>query len=257
MISFHQPDPCCPPAAPSHPKSLLTAARRGIAATLATLTLAAGVQAQPPRLGRFAPLDQNAPPGLAGSWSVVAHPTARNYWQPIRVELPVEAAVTVYDGEKPHALGPDVQASLLVGAVYRLKISDMAEYPGTELYPTVELLDRLHPPAGRVQEFPVPVSLTEQEIQFALEGRIVTKVIYLEQPDRALPVGGPTANRSVISRYMENVISLADERGRPMAIVRLGGRLPSADGTEPEFYGSGAPVVIANPLRQSPETARR
>lgn len=233
------------------------AAKRGIAGALATVLLVAGAQAVPPQFGRYTPLDQNAPPGLAGEWSVATRSSAQGYFQPMRVELPGEAQVTVYGGGKEYAIGTAGQASLLVGAVYRLKISEMPDFPGAELYPTVELLDRLHPPVGRTQDFPIPISLSEQEIRFALEGRMVTKVIYLEQPELARAIPGPTSNRSVVARHKENVLALADEQGRPMAIVRLGGRRPSVDGPDPDFYGSGAPVVIAESPRPSPETARR
>jgi hypothetical protein len=132
----------------------------------------------------------------------------------------------------------------MVGFVYRLKIGALRDYPGVELYPTVELLDRLHPPKGREAEFPVPISFTEQEIRYAVEGRMITKVIYLEQPDRAAPVRNSLEARTRLAGPRDNPLKLADEEGRPIAILRLGGRVPDRHAPEPGFFGSGAPMTF-------------
>jgi hypothetical protein len=137
--------------------------------------------------------------------------------------------------------------------VYRLKLASLPEFPGVELYPTVELIDRLHPPCGREAEFPVPIAFTEQELRSAIQGRLVTKVVYLEQPDRAIPERGSNASRTRIARPRENALAAADEAGRPMAIVRLGGRLPDPRAPEPEFFGHGGPIEI---LALPPEPAQ-
>ena len=144
-----------------------------------------------------------------------------------------------------------------VSSIYRLRISDLADFPGVELYPTVELLDRLHPPRGREIEFAIPIALTAQEIGFALQGRLVTKVIYLEQPDRAAPVRNANAARTRVADPRDNALAAADEAGRPMVIVRLGGRLPDAAAPEPGFYGTGAPVQLFQEAAQAGETADR
>lgn len=217
--------------------SVLAAAALGLPCSIAA--------AQSPASVRYYPYDQTVPPGMAGQWSAIVNPGVSSYYQPVRVELPVPGQVTFFSGgpAAPVPRPAPAQAAILVGPVYRLKISDMPDYPGLELYPTVELLDRLHPPAGRSPQFPVPVSFTIEELDFALEGRLVTKVVYLEQPDRAAPV---TAVEAAAQRLepQENGIAIADRLGRPMAIVRLGGRLPDPNHPEPGFYGSGAPVLL-------------
>ena len=114
----------------------------------------------------------------------------------------------------------------------------------------------MHPPRGREIEFAIPLTLTEQEIDLALEGRLVTKVIYLEQPDRAQPLLGTTATRSRPAAPRENALAIADEEGRPMAIIRLGGRLPDANAPEPGFFGSGAPVQRLEPSEPAGEDRR-
>jgi hypothetical protein len=131
-----------------------------------------------------------------------------------------------------------------VGHVYRIRIAGMPEYPGVELYPSVELLDRLHPPPGRELQFPIPLEFTEHEIEAALDGHLVTKVLFLEQPqfapprEQEFPIPTPELESSV------NILAEADRVGRPMAIVRLGSRVPWAGGADAGFYGPGAPVYV-------------
>lgn len=213
--------------------------------TAAALIAPAATHAQRPSQERYFPLDQTTAPGVAGQWSTAGRRGASCALQLIRVELPSSGGqvgfYTQPDGGEVLRDAP-AAAAVQVGAVYRLKICDMPELPGVELYPTVELLDRLHPPRGRESEFPVPITLTEQEIHFALQGRLVTKVIYLEQPDRAAAVRNSTAARTRIADPRENVLAAADEAGRPMAIVRLGGRIPDPHVPEPGFFGTGAPI---------------
>ncbi len=180
--------------------------------------------------------------------------------QPVRVDIAGQKGlVSFYTGfdATATALAAPATAALRVGSIYRLKISDLADFPGVELYPTVELIDRLHPPRGREIEFAVPITLTAEEISSALEGRLVTKVIYLEQPDRAAPVGNATAARTLAVQPRENALAVADEAGRPMVIVRLGGRLPDAGAMETGFYGNGAPVQFFAPPTETREATRR
>lgn len=206
----------------------------------------APVQAQPER---YAPLRQTVPPGIAGAWAGTIRPGLEQYFQPIKVELPCAGQVTFY-GPNASAFPAQVapaQADFLVGPVYRLKLSDLDDFPGVDLYPTVELISRLHPPAGRAAEYPVPLVFTGDEIRTALRGQMVTKVIYLEQPDRA--IGGATGDSAPTRRASrrEDALVTADELGRPMAIIRLGGRQPPEGQGFVTFFGAGAPVQFSLP----------
>ncbi|MSR56595.1 MAG: hypothetical protein EXS05_02845 [Planctomycetaceae bacterium] len=192
-------------------------------------------------------MDQTTAPGVAGQWSTAGRRNVCHKLQPIRIELPDHAgAVSIYTDASgtEEVLGSPADAAIQVGAVYRLKLSDLPDFPGVELYPTIELLDRLHPPRGREAEFPVPVTFSEQEIRLAIDGRMITKVVYLEQPDRASPSRNTMADRTRIADPRENVLALADEAGRPIAIVRLGSRTPDPQQPDPGFFGMGAPVQL-------------
>lgn len=191
---------------------------------------------------RYYPIDQNEPPGTAARWaSMLGRGPA--YFQPVRVELPSKGKVTFYSGPRrtPTRLEAPGVAGLLVGGTYRIRISDMPEFPGVTLYPTIEVLDRLHPPAGRKYEFPVVLEITQEEIELALRDRLVTKVVYLERPQTAVP--RPLSKPAHVDRFdpSANLLSEAQRLGRSMLIVRIGGRLPAAD-EKMEFYGSGVAV---------------
>ena len=238
--------------------------QRILAAAFVLMAGASAAIAEAPSTGtgRYFPLDQTAPPGVAAFWATVG----RDYvpvMQPIRVELPAGGGKVSFfcvrsfaETPEPATLAAPATAALRVGSIYRLKISGLRDYPGMEFYPTVELIDRLHPPRGRELEFAVPIPFTDVEFAFAIEGRLITKVIYLEQPERAIPIRNPAA-RNQLAGPRENVLALADEAGRPMAIVRLGGRIPDAAAPEPGFYGTGAPIQFFEQAAGGRETVRR
>lgn len=227
---------------------------------------------------KYLPVDQNSPVGRAGEWAAMQGkglataspfrefqpplaPGSRAYFQPVRIELPGEGNVTIFS--QPHAQpvtkSAPVSAAMLIGPVYRLKISGLADHPGAELYPTIELLDRLHPPPGLAVAFPIPIPFTDEEIDRALDGALVSKVIYLEEP-RDANLGLPEG--SAPTEYLGpklNLLEVADRRGRPVALVRLGGRVPDPTNSEPGFFGSGAPVafpVETEPTQTSRTSAR-
>lgn len=199
----------------------------------------------------YQPLNQNMPPGVNAYWAGALGKATPPYFQPVRVDLPTQGKVTVYHGPglTPYELKNSRPFAFLVGHTYRIRISEMPEYPGVELYPSVEVLDRLHPPPGQELNFPIPLQFTEREIAAALTGRLVTKVVFLEQPNLAPPreqeptIPTPEFPTSV------NILAEADRVGRPMAILRLGSRVPWAGGADVGFYGRGAPVYIPQPQK--------
>ena len=218
----------------------------GIVVTLMFATAAQAQQADPNRRS-YSPLDEMTPPGVAGNWSVILGRSSPDYFQPVRILLPGDATVTLFDRSsgRPVDIAAPAQVGLIVGHTYRIRVSGMAEFPGIELYPTVEVLDRLHPPVGKQQEFPVPIELTNDEINLALEGNLITKVIYLERPQSSVPsrLVGPLPTQTVGSPV--NLFAEANQRGRPMLILRLGGRLPDAFGNDPAFFGTGGPFSVS------------
>ncbi len=215
----------------------------GLLAVLFSSTASAQLQGVD---GRYHPLNQQMPPGIAGYWSAILNPAAARYYQPVRIELPKGGQVTFFAGPERRAVAQPAPAvaGVAVGHVYRLRISDMPGYPGIDLFPSIEILDRLHPPAGKLFDFPVPVQITTAEIDLALRGNLVTKVIYLEQPQLAVPRRQSDLVGVDVVEAHRNALAEADRRGRPMIILRLGGRVPSRQDGDASFFGTGAKITL-------------
>ncbi len=133
---------------------------------------------------------------------------------------------------------------LMVGPVYRLRVSNLFDRPGVEVFPTVELIDRLYPPPGAGLKFPVPIDLTAEDLELAAQGMFVTRVIYVEDPSQALPttpVEGETSWHEVGEG--EDPLEVADLAGRPIAILRIGGR-DLSQASHQGFVTYGCPPVI-------------
>ena len=209
-------------------------------------------QQMPSVNGRQFPLNQMTPPGTAAYWAVQLGRATPEYFQPVRVSLPTSGTVTFFEGapDRAHDLAAPGQASLLVGRMYRLRISGMPEFPGVDFFPSIELIDRLHPPAGKAEEFPIEFELTTEEFEWAASGRLMTKVVYLEQPNRVPATSLDTKERIKTVEPFQNAIAEADLLGRPVAIVRLGGRTPDPNLPELAFFGPGGPIRIAQPVTQ-------
>ena len=230
---------------------------------IASLTLTSrDVSAQqfPSVNGRQFPLNQMSPPGTSAEWAAKLGRTTPDYFQPVRLSLPSTGMVTFFEGvpNRSYNLPAPAQAGLLVGRMYRLRVSNVPEIPGVDFFPSIELFDRLHPPLGKVEDFPVEFELTLEELEWASQGRLVTKVVYLEQPNR-VPLENLNAKERITTiEPHRNAIAEADLLGRPVAIVRLGGRTPDPIFPDPAFYGPGGPIRISQKRPQpTPQSASR
>ncbi len=214
------------------------------ALALVALTGLTSVQAQE-RTGKYYPLDHRKPVGEAGRWQVIAQPGIQHYVQPVQIKLPSTGEISFYQGGSPSAAQEaPAQAGMQVGYAYRVKIANIPEHPGLEIYPTIELLGRLHPPMELKDQYPVPVEITEEEIEAVMNDQMVTKVIYLEQPQLANPTHQVDGRMHIESLDTEvNLLEAADQRGRPIAILRIGGRIPDPQSHEDEFY-SASPITL-------------
>lgn len=199
--------------------------------------------------GSFQPLNDRLPPGYNAEILRRVRDSDPYWLQPLRVHLPTTGRVAVHNGESlAAATGPaPAQFAASPGYLYRLHVSDLPEFPGVSFYPSVELLDRLHPPTGREHQFPVPVILTEADLQAAAAGLMVTRVIYLENPRLAASDDPLQRDLPLSGEEQKNAVAVATELGRPMAIIRLGSRQPAAEGTPTGFFGNGGQIGPSNP----------
>ena len=56
------------------------------------------------------------------------------------------------------------------------------------LYPTVEVIDRTYPPPGLATRYPIQIDLDQDDFDAALAGQMVTRVVFLEDPQTATPM---------------------------------------------------------------------
>lgn len=196
--------------------------------------------------GRHYVYDQYVPPGVAGQMQLQAGTLRPFLPQQVRIHLPGDGQVTFFDQRLDRTIEAPApaQAALLVGLMYRFKISGLTNFPNTEFFPSVELVDELHPPPGQAERFPIEVEFQEEELRWAASGRMVTKVVYLEQADRVPLRNLTNAPRVIDAPLGANAIGEADALGRPIAIVRLGGRLPDLHAPDPQFWGPLPPVKL-------------
>lgn len=198
------------------------------------------------RDGYYQPMHHNMPPGQAAAWLNSIRRYDPMWMQPIRIELPTEGTISVYSAS-PAPLGQltsPAQFSINAGHHYRLRLADMPELPAVEVYPSVELIDHLHPPAGQEHDFPIPVVFSIEDLRLALEGKLVTRVIYLEQPQLANSRDPLRGEFPQTVSPADNALFEADRLGRPIAIVRIGGRIPLGPDVPLSFFGSGGPVDL-------------
>ena len=187
----------------------------------------------------------------------------RGYFQPVSIQTPEGTSLAgVVGGQFSERLPSPLQVGLLIGCDYRFRITGISYNPGRELFPTVTLLARTYPPPGQELDFPIIINLTHEDLELALAGRYVTRVVYLENPNSVLPVS--TGNGKHLSHDIPSgdPIAAAATQGLPVAIVRIGGRVPSQNATSgllpPEFcFGSPPwrlnrtvpPLNVVPPLR--------
>ncbi len=205
--------------------------------------------------GFHQPLSQHTPPGQAAAWLNYIRQYDANWLQPIQLEVQGGGSLEVYSGSNQSMGMGQAPAIVAVNAghLYRFRITNLPNFPGADIYPSVELLDRLHPPAGREDEFPIPIVITADDIQTAMNGQLVTRVIYLEQPQFAQTLDPLRREIPQAIPGSENALQEADRLGRPMAVIRIGGRRPSP-GSPMEFFGTGGAVQLRElPGVQRPE----
>ncbi|MHC4876817.1 MAG: hypothetical protein ACYTGL_09990 [Planctomycetota bacterium] len=203
----------------------------------------------------FTPLDSRHTPGMAARFMDLAGRAEPGWFQPIRIDVEDGADVSIYHARPvlSQTLASPAQLGVIAGHTYRLRLRNIPEMPGVELFPTIEVIDRLHPPAGREHEFPVPVNIDRKDIELALTGNLVTRVVYLEQPQLAAPFELDAATRTRDLEAAQNALQEADRFGRPVLILRMGGRLPSVHGEPLSFYGTGGPIARSVPSKAAKE----
>ena len=112
-----------------------------------------------------------------------------------------------------------------------VKVTGFREFPNLTLYPTLEVRGTLlGPKTARPAQHPAPVVFSQDDLLRVLNGFLLTKVIYLEDPEQAI------ASASKPDQPLEFDVSPGSDpveearlRGRPVLIVRMGEREVAAE----------------------------
>jgi hypothetical protein len=142
------------------------------------------------------------------------------------------------------------------GAIYRLKITDIAGREGIELYPSLEVAPVTPRTAAYLAHNAVPFQLTEEDLDQVTSGNFVTKVVYLPDAEyQELAVAGV---ETLVSTRLDpgcDPVVEADRRGSILAIIRIGNKdleSPGSGGMGGAALAGGAgtatPAGLAAPL---------
>jgi hypothetical protein len=183
------------------------------------------------------------PPGAIGSRQLQRGGPLPGFYQPVEIKAPQGTLISLAEANQFDAPQAESRrAGFLIGSVYRLRATNIPMVQGgegLEVFPTIEVIDRLYAPPEQAVRFAILVELTAEDMQLALQGKFVTRVIYLENPKAPLAV--PTAGRAQEWYDIgpsQDPLAVADALGRPVAILRMGGRLPEATPDPAFFFGS-------------------
>lgn len=188
-------------------------------------------------------------PGAIGRGQLKRGGPLYGYVQPVEIKAPKGALISLaQDGQFDEGAASPRLVGMFVSPVYRLKVTGIALHEGQEVFPTIEVIDRLYPPMGKETRFPIPIELTQEELEMAIAGKFVTRVIYLEDTHTALPHGEAGGQLWHELRASDDALAEADKLGRPVAIMRMGGRLPGNEGPDQEFmFGSPGWTPLSPP----------
>lgn len=124
-------------------------------------------------------------------------------------------------GNEPHKGAETI--GLRPGYGYRARLS---KDDNTRLFPTIEVVGTaLMPPDCRPDRHVAAITWTTEELEQAAAGRLVTKILYIEDPDQAVPMGTtPDAPIVTFAEPGDDIMRQALRKGRPVARVTIGSR---------------------------------
>ncbi|MDP6442305.1 MAG: hypothetical protein QGG36_31505 [Pirellulaceae bacterium] len=198
-----------------------------------------------PGPGVLAPSTVNLPTMIPGSQATAQIWLASPEGMQVRWDV---SAVNRYDSSPLVVPG---RHNFPQGGIFRLKLTNVPNREGVELYPTLEVAPSTPRTAAFLAHNSVPIQFTEEDFDQVLTGNFITKVIYL--PDPEFQELALARVETLVSTKLDpgmNPIKEADRRGSIMAIVRLGNKDAELPGTQP---GGVVPATwTPNPAAASP-----
>ena len=159
---------------------------------------------------------------------------------------PAGMKASFYQGRAPARTFPaPVAVGLRPGYCYRVRLDTFFDRPGLTLFPTLEVRGSLClQPRFSAAAFPATVDITLADLEAAANGTLITKVIYLENPDRAEPKA--TLPGQILETELpanSDLLAAARQRGRVVLVLRMGERVP----TDNELVYGTVPGTILFP----------
>jgi hypothetical protein len=113
--------------------------------------------------------------------------------------------------------------NFLQGGTYRLRLSNIPKRANLFLYPSIDIKPQTPKTGTFLAHSSIPVTFTDDDIEQAVAGNLVTKVIYLPDPAyQDLAVPGPD---EIVSTRLEPGVDPEQEaqrRGTVLMVIRLG-----------------------------------
>ena len=188
---------------------------------------------------------------------VLNAPETGEYFQHVHITAPEGTEIApAAEGKFIEPMAAPQYYALQMGKTYRFRLTNIPLMPGVELFPTVEILDRTHPPIGEELRHAVEIEFAKEDLYAALQGKFVTRIIYIENPETALPIASkdqegqgyfdvatkanpnflaqitgkpveqdPKGNLEVTAQA--DPMAVAKTLGRPVVRIQIGGRAPN------------------------------
>lgn len=143
----------------------------------------------------------------------------------VKVVAPEGARATFYPGgDVKRTLNTPTPIALRPGYRYHFRLDNLPDMIGVSLFPSIEIRGSLNPPRGfDISKYPVPIVLNENDLVRIRQGALVTKVLYLEDPNQAIPEqSDPNLPLEINSPNELEAIQEGRDRGRIMVVFRVG-----------------------------------
>ena len=174
-------------------------------------------------------------------------PENGEYFQHVRIIAPSGTEIApAANGKFIEPLPAPQYYALQMRKIYRFRMTNIPLMPGVELFPTVEILDRTHPPIGEELRHAIEIEFTTDDLYAAVRGKFVTRIIYIENPETAMPI---SSKDQVGQGYFDvaatvDPISVAKTLGRPVVRIQIGGRAPDdLENFDPAFLYDCPPFL--------------
>lgn len=141
------------------------------------------------------------------------------------------------------------------GYSYTIRLGNLPNHPNESLYPVLQVFGSLVPRPGlNSMEFPAPILISQDDIEKAFASTAVTKVIYLEDPTKAVPIETTPDTPIELGELTEDdALKVAFNNGRIVAVLRFGDRRWDDD----ELARSSIPGTVLLPGEQSVKAPAR